>query len=252
MKKKILSMLLAVSSILSLSACENNPNGQNDSSVDCTKCEVGEKEMTLEDLNAMLNDSETMNMDLANAVAIVPFNHINGPRNEWKFYALINFVSKEKKYVKYQVTYLSCTCRTANVNYWQTAYIEINLPQSGQTANDVTLRKLSFDIDGSGHYHAGFWGDSDPICDEGTQQPVATYDNKEEYPELPSIKEDFIPLLIGKTKAQIDAYSTCDDMTEKIGDKLVRDAFAGASVSTNNIIRILQATFAYHAATYCA
>ena len=62
-------------------------------------CKDKEKEpTTLDDVNAFLNDKETMNMDLANTVAIIPFNHINGPKNEWKFYALVNFQYKERSY----------------------------------------------------------------------------------------------------------------------------------------------------------
>ena len=212
-----------------------------------------DKKTTLSDVNNFLNDKVNMNMDLANTVAIIPFNHINGPRNEWKFYALVNFQFKERTYVKYQVTYLSCTCRSANVNYWQTAYIELSLPSSGK-AEDVTLRKLSFDKDGTDHYIAGFWGDSSPIYDESDGETViATYE-KTENPAggfYPSIKEDFIPLLIGKTKKQIDSYNVMDDMaTAGVMSETMFDSFTGASVSTNNILRILHAMFDYHADTF--
>lgn len=207
---------------------------------------------TLSEVNKFLNDKVNMNMDLANTVAIIPFNHINGPKNEWKFYALVNFQYKEKNYVKYQVTYLSCTCRQAKVNYWQTAYMELSLPSSGK-AEDVTLRNLSFDKDGTGHYLAGFWGDSSPIYSESDGTTViATYEKTETEPGsgvyYPSIKEDFIPLLIGKTKTQIDSYNTVDEMNEEgaLSDAMY-DSFTGASVSTNNILRILHAMFDYHA-----
>jgi len=79
--KKILSFLLVMFMGLTLAA----------------GCKDKEKEpTTLDDVNAFLNDKETMNMDLANTVAIIPFNHINGPKNEWKFYALVNFQYKER------------------------------------------------------------------------------------------------------------------------------------------------------------
>jgi len=244
-----------------------------------------DKETSLDDVNAFLNDSNTMNMNLANTVAIIPFNHINGPRNEWKFYALVNFQYKTRFYVKYQVTYLSCTCRTADVNYWQTAYIELSLPTSGNP-EDAVLKAISFDKDAmdkadgtnDGHYVAGFWGDSSPIWDEATgSKIIATYEKTEVTDQstvrvpnsqvssdpnyylvedggkyyYPSIREDFIPLLIGKTKAQIDEYNVVDDMyTAEAMDKQLFDSLTGASVSTNNILRILHAMFEYHANTW--
>lgn len=212
----------------------------------------GSGDMTLEQLNAMLNDSQTMNMDYANTVAIVPFNHVNGPRDEWKFYALINFEYEDiaEGYVKYQVTYLSCTCRTADVNYWSTAYIELDIPESGE-ASDIKLQKLSFDLDGTGHYIAGYWGDSSPIY--SGNNIVATYE-KTENPNggfYPSIKEDYIPLLVGKTKAELDQYNFVDDLkTAGVMSQDMYDSFTGASVSTNNILRILHAVFKYHASEY--
>lgn len=140
----------------------------------CKKAEEP-KEMTLEDLNAMLNDKVNMDMNLANAVAVIPFNHINGPKNEWKFYALVNFEYPESTYVKYQVTFLSCTCRAARVNYWSTMYVELTTPRK---LNNSKIQTLTFDLDGTGHYTAGFWGDSNPIMDEATgTQIIATYDD---------------------------------------------------------------------------
>ncbi len=216
-------------------------------------CKDKEK-TTLYDVNAFLNDMKDMNMDLANTVAVIPFNHINGPKNEWKFYALINFQYKERSYVKYQVTYLSCTCRLANVNYWQTAYVELTTSQDNP--EDAKLRKLSFDADGTGVYTAGFWGDSSPIhSEEESSKIVATYEKMETAEGsgiyYPSIKEDFIPLLINKTKADIDKYNTVVEMkNEGALSQGMYDSFTGASVSTNNILRILHALFEYHANTW--
>lgn len=251
--KKILSFLFVMLfSFTLITGCKDKEKDPGDTET----CTQG-GDMTLEDLNKMLNDKVNMNMNKANTVAIIPFNHVNGPGDEWKFYALVNFQYEDimEGYVKYQVTYLSCTCRTADVNYWQTAYIELDLPESG-VANDVKLRKLSFDKDGTGHYLAGFWGDSSPILDEATQSEViATYEKTETSPGsgvyYPSIKEDFIPLLEGKTKAQIDSYNKMVDMKDAgVMTSDAFDSFHGASVSTNNILRILHAVFKYHAETY--
>lgn len=237
--KKLLSFLMVFFMGLTLAVGCNDDDGAG--------CDG---DMTLEQLNKMLNDSENMNMDLANAVAIIPFNHINGPRNEWKFYALVNFQFKERNYVKYQVTYLSCTCRAANVNYWQTAYVELSLTTKAENAK---LRTLSFDKDAEDHYIAGFWGDSSPIYSESDGHLVATYEKMSDgnggY--YPSIKHDFIPLLVGKTKAQIDSYNVMDDMESSgVMTEDMFDSFTGASVSTNNILRILHALFKHHTATY--
>lgn len=204
-------------------------------------CKDKEEEISLSDVNAFLNTSYpdgegiVLRMDLANTVAVIPYTHINGPRHERIFYALVNFQYDMETYVKYQVTYVSCTCRDANVNYWSTAYVELTKPTKAQ---NTRLRKLSYDLDGTGHYTAGFWGDSNPI--PNTNQ--TTYQD---------IKDNFIPLLINKTKTEIDALSTVDDMLSGgIMDQSTFDAFTGASVSTNNILRILHALFDYHANTW--
>ena len=116
--------------------------------------------LDLDAINEFLNTSADMGEgSIANAVAIIPINHINGPRDEHDFYAFVNFKYKARNYIKYQITYLSCTCRSADVNYWMTAYVELTLPDSGNI-EDSKIRTLSFDYDAEGHYLAGFWGDS--------------------------------------------------------------------------------------------
>ena len=118
--------------------------------------------LDLDAINEFLNTSADMGEgSIANAVAIIPINHINGPRDEHDFYAFVNFKYKARNYIKYQITYLSCTCRSADVNYWMTAYVELTLPDSGNI-EDSKIRTLSFDYDAEGHYLAGFWGDSNP------------------------------------------------------------------------------------------
>ena len=65
------------------------------------------------------------------------------------------------------------------------------------------------------------------------------------------IKDEFIPLLIDKTKAQIDSYNTVDEMkTEGALSQTLYDSFTGASVSTNNMLRMLQALMNYHVENY--
>ena len=201
---------------------------------DCDDC-IKTGDMTLDDINELIN-SEKFWSGYDNPVAIIPFNHIDGPKNEWKFYAIVNFQYKEATYVKYQVTYLSCTCRDPNINYWSTAYVELTTPTKPENSK---IRALTFDKDGAnGHYTAGFWGDSDPIPNGTTFE---------------DLKNDFIPLLVGRYKKDIDKYNTVVEMKQEgaLSQELY-DSFTGASVSTNNILRMLQALFNYHAETYYA
>ena len=193
--------------------------------------------LDLDGINEFLNTSADMGEGtVANAVAIIPINHINGPREEHSFYAFVNFKYTARKYIKYQITYLSCTCRSADVNYWMTAYVELTLPESGKL-EDSEIRTLSFDYDAGEHYLAGYWGDSNPT------PAGATYE---------MFKEQYIPHFIGKNYGYIKTLNTVDDITAadySAGDgraNLTLDTFVGSSVSTNNIIRMLNALFEYH------
>ena len=132
--RKILYFLLISLVLSSLYACAadqvepigdpivNTPVERNDGT-----------EISLEQINEFLNTSADLGPGtIANPVAIIPFNHIDGPLNESKFYAFVQYKFKARDYIKYQITYLSCTCRAASVNYWQTAYVELSLPESKQ------------------------------------------------------------------------------------------------------------------------
>ena len=133
-------MMMLIMSVTLVAGCKKDEEKGNEDA-----CSSVGGDMTLEDINNYLNDDTVANMEFGNVVAVIPFNHINGPREEWKFFALVNFMYKEltENYVKYQVTFLSCTCRSANVNYWSTAYVELTIPDSG-SVEDTVLRKLSF------------------------------------------------------------------------------------------------------------
>ena len=193
--------------------------------------------LTLESLNEFLNSSADMGAGtVANAVTLIPVKHINGPKEEHNFYAFVNFKYKARNFIKYQVTYLSCTCRSAAVNYWMTAYVELSLPKSG-ALEDTTVKYLSFDYDSDGHYLAGFWGDSNPT------PAGATYED---------FKREYIPFFIGKDYKYLKTLSTVDDIVPTdytAGNgraKYSLDSFTGSSVSTNNMIRMLNALFEYH------
>ena len=194
--------------------------------------------LTLDSINKYLNESADMGEgSIANVVAVIPIRHINGPREEHDFYAFVNFKYKARNFVKYQVTYLSCTCRSADVNYWSTAYVEMTLPKSGNI-EESSIKYMSFDYDSDGHYLAGFWGDSNPTPAGATLQ---------------DFKREYIPFFINKDYKYIKSLSTSDDIAPEdysagAGRSSYRvDSFAGSSVSTNNMIRMLNALFDYHA-----
>lgn len=189
-------------------------------------------------VNEWLNNSADLGEGtMGNAVAVIPINHVNGPREETLFYAFVNFKYKARNYIKYQVTYLSCTCRSADVNYWMTAYVELTLPKS-KDINDAEVRFLSFDRDSQDHYTAGFWGDSNPT------PAGATYE---------MFKEEYIPYFIDKNYGYIQTLSFVEDIdaaeyaSGEGREGYTLDTLSGSSVSTNNIIRMLNALFKYHA-----
>jgi len=234
MKKSLLLLFLCFI-IFSLAACSASPNKEPyDNSGEVPTCSV--ESMTLEKINEYLNTTADLGEGtIANKVAIVPIDHIDGPRNESKFYAFVNYKYKARDYIKYQITYLSCTCRAASVNYWQTAYVELTLPDS-KNDDDVQVQYLSFDKDPNGEYNGGFWGDSNPT------PAGATYG---------VFKNEYIPYFIDKEYKYIKTLSVIDDIIlsdyQANGRENYKlDTFTGSSVSTNNIIRMLNAITKYH------
>ena len=74
-----------------------------------------ETKITLEDVNRFLNESAKLGPGTkANPVAVIEIDHIDGPQEEDLFYAFVSFKYEARNYIKYQVTYLSCTCRSAS------------------------------------------------------------------------------------------------------------------------------------------
>ena len=239
--KKVWAILLSSLMVLTLTACGNSGSGtpvptQGTEGGSPTPC-TAEGEITLDSINEYLNQSADMGEgSMANVVAVVPISHINGPREESDFYAFVNFKYKARNYIKYQITYLSCTCRSADVNYWMTAYVELTLPES-KKLDDAQVRFLSFDRDSADKYTAGFWGDSNPT------PAGATYD---------MFRAEYIPYFIDKDYAYIKTLSTVDDIAAEDytagegREGLTLDTFTGSSVSSNNIIRMLNALMEYH------
>ena len=195
-------------------------------------------EMSLGDVNAWLNGSAKLGEgSKGNQIAVIPFSHIDGPGDEDLFYAFVPFKYVSRNYIKYQVSFLSCTCRPADMNMWSTAYVELSLPDSGKI-DDAEVRFLSFDLDSTGHYDAGQYGDSNPAP------------NGNPYEKLVN---DWVPFYTGKTYAEIKQYSTIKDIAAEDfaagegREELTIDAWTGATVSPNNVLRMLVALFRYHA-----
>ncbi len=165
----------------------------------------------------------------------VEYLHINGHGDETEKYAFILLEYQLRDYIRYQITYLSCTCRNADVNYWQVAFVEIN-----RYTNDI--RTISFNDDSSGHYIAGMWGDSSPTPAGKT---------------LNDFETDFIPWLIGKDLDDFEGISVFTNEqyfdvlnTGTITEQDLIDSYAGSSVSTNNMIRVMKVLLEYHEEKY--
>ena len=189
-------------------------------------------EISLGDVNDFLNSTAKLGPGTkANQVAVIPINHIDGPKEEDLFYAFVPFKYVARSYIKYQVTFISCTCRSADVNVWSTIYLELTTPSSGKIS-DSAIRTISFDADSTGHYLGGFWGDSNPP----PTAPTATFER---------FKAEWLPFYKDKTYGELKALGTIADITAEGAPDV--DAWTGATVSSNNVLRIIQATFNYHA-----
>lgn len=195
-------------------------------------------ELSLGDVNAWLNGSAKLGEgSKGNQIAVIPISHIDGPGEEDQFYAFVPFKYVSRNYVKYQVTFLSCTCRPADMNMWTTAYVELTLPDTGKI-DDAAVKCLSFDLDATGHYDAGQYGDSNPAPNGNTYEQFVS---------------DWVPFYTGKTFAEIKQYSTIKDIPAEVyaagegREALTIDAWTGATVSPNNVLRMLIALFRYHA-----
>lgn len=169
---------------------------------------------------------------------VLTFQHLNGHGDVVERYAYLLFEYEMRDYVKYQIAYVACTCRAPEVNYWKVAYVELN-------KTDYSIRKISFTADGTGHYTAGFWGDSDPI-------PSGNNATLEDFESM------FIPWLIGKTSSDLEGIEVFTNATyaggikneKTIAETDLIDFFAGASVTTNNMIRVMKVLLAYHEQHY--
>jgi hypothetical protein len=210
--KKTLILIVLFAALLTLSSCKDDPEPVDDGRFD----------------------------------NVIVFDHIDGYGLIDTRDAYILFEYRMRDYVKYQIAYVACTCRAAEVNFWKVAYVEI-----GTTNHE--LRKISYDFDGTGKYLAGFWGDSDPIPPYGnTELPLNEWITKADF------DTHFIPWLLGKTLSDFDGISIFTNATypgghsneNQIEEQDLVDMFVGASVTSNNMIRIMIALLQYHNEKY--
>ena len=112
-KKHYILTILVLVLVFVISGCSNNQ------AANAAEASVTETDINIEQINAFLNESAGLGPDgIGNIVAVIPHAHIDGPKNETPFYAFVNFRYRARDYIKYQVSYLSCTCREASVNMW--------------------------------------------------------------------------------------------------------------------------------------
>ena len=168
-------------------------------------------------------------VSLAAELTTVPYKQYSSGGIAADLDAVILFENKNSTFTRYQVAFASCTCRGAESNYRSVMYIE--LLNNKATADEAKIRSISFSqVKGT---TVGMWGDSNPIY----MQPDKTF----EY-----MDENFVQKLVGRTKAEIDAwqgYGTVVDAVEL-------DAMSGATVSVSNILSVVRGVFDYHAQKY--
>jgi hypothetical protein len=174
-----------------------------------------------------------------NDITVLQFPHLDGHGHEIDKDMPILFEYEMRDYVKYQVAFVACTCRPPKDNFWSIVYMDID-KATGE------LLYMSFDTDSSGHYDAGVWGDSNPIPETGIT--------------LEDFESDFIPWLVGKTHDDLDGINIFYDDTpdvyadyansKEINEPEMIDAYAGSSVSTNNLIRVTKTLLEYHQEKY--
>ena len=172
-------------------------------------------------------------------ITVLQFPHLDGYGTEVMRDMPILFENERRDYVKYQVAFVSCTCRAPEVDYWSVAYFEIS-----KVTGEIEM--ISFSADGTGNYTAGMWGDSDPIPDTGK-----TYKD---------FQETFFPWLVGQTLDDLDGiYIFYDETpsqyadfanTKPINEPELIDAYAGSSVSTHSFIRVSKTLLEYHQEKY--
>lgn len=169
--------------------------------------------------------AEKTSDDMENPYDMFHYTHFASGGTAEEETAVILFEYANSTFTSYQVAFISCTCRDVSVNYYSVMYIE--LLNTKDSADEAAIRSISFS-DGK-----GLWGDSNP-----------TYGTTDYTPEY--FDEHFIQPMVGKTKADFDAWGGYKTQVDGIDV----DAVTSASVSTSNITSCIRSLFEYHAEKY--
>jgi hypothetical protein len=148
------------------------------------------------------------------------FTHVNGHKEESEKIGYVMFEYEQLENVKYQVGYIACTCRGPQVNYWSVAYVELS-------KEDGSVTYISWDEDSTGHYTAGMYGDS--------------YETWEGVPAHELLHTYVADHILNKPQEYVN------ELQPMHGDV---DAYTGATVTPNNVMRMLQGLFTYHNERY--
>ncbi|NLV89582.1 MAG: hypothetical protein GX021_09505 [Tissierellia bacterium] len=180
-------------------------------------------------LTGCSQSAANMDYDNFSNERVITYKHRKGDElNDYA--AVILFEYEMDNYTKYQVSYLSCTCRAASENYQHLLYVEIN--NNNNSAEEATIRNIEYQ----------FWGDS-------PKNPV----NGITYEE---IENELLTYLQYKSKAEIDGLNTLRDIqdagqVERNGQMVdFVDAYTGATVSVDNTLAVLHALLDYHVNKY--
>lgn len=165
----------------------------------------------------------------AGGFTLLPYTHYASGGVTSDLYAVILFENTNKTFTRYQVAYTSCTCRDAASNYRSVVYVE--LLNTKDTPEEAAIRSISFATNKD--VLVGMWGDSSPI--HGQPDYTADYMN-----------EQLVQKLVGTDKAHIDAWQGYGNWP----DALDADTLSGATVSTSNLLSLLQSLCSYHADKY--
>ena len=109
-------------------------------------------ELSLSDVNNFLNTSAKLGEGTkANQVAVIPFNHIDGPKEEDLFYAFVPFKYVARNYVKYQDFNTQISDIPPLVKSWRGIFGALMSYCDGRSVYDVLLQPHR------NSYLAGFW-----------------------------------------------------------------------------------------------
>lgn len=114
---------------------------------------------------------------------ILPYTHIDGFGTPSDQVAWLSWEFEALDFVKYQIDYISCTCRPDSINKQSLLYVEI---AKGGTGGKI--RKVWFD----------YWGDSPYMPDGTTREEIET---------------NFMPKLVNTKAADVETLDTMSGAT---------------------------------------